>query len=135
MQELQHYQHIKTSEAPSDDATTEAKASYQLNLAAELMTKIIPDFEKLSLFNDTDVQSTFNLAMKKITNVATKYVKFTISDNNYSFTDLNIPSDIDWGNELVTFLNVGSEVLGMLADNNVSFTDKKTAIYKCLTKK
>lgn len=116
----------KTSEAPSDDATAEVKASYQLNLAAELMTKIIPDFEKLSLFNDTDVQSTFNLAMKKITNVATKYVKITISDNNYSFTDLNIPSDIDWGNELVTFLNVGSEVLGMLADNNVSFTDKNS---------
>lgn len=116
----------KTSEAPNDDATDEAKASYQLNLAAELMTKIIPDFEKLSLFNDTEVQSTFNLAMKKITNVATKYVKVTISENSYSFTDLNIPSDIDWGNELVTFLNVGSEVLGMLADNNVSFTDGKS---------
>lgn len=116
----------KTSEAPSADATNEAKASYQLNLAAELMTKIIPDFEKLSLFNDTAVQSTFNLAMKKITNVATKYVKVTISDNSYSLTDLNIPSDIDWGNELVTFLNVGSEVLGMLADNNVSFTDKNS---------
>ncbi len=116
----------KTNEAPSEDATDEAKASYQLNLAADLMSKIIPDFEKLSLFNDTKVQATFNVAMKKITNVATKYVKVTISDNSYSLTDLNIPNDVDWGNEIVTFLNVGSEVLGMLADNNVSFSDGKS---------
>ena len=116
----------KTIEGPGDDATNEAKASYQLSLAADLMNNILPDFQKLSLFNDKEVQSSFNLAMKKITNVATKYVKITINENNYTFIDLNIPNDIDWGNEIVSFLNVGSEVLEMIGDNNVNFTDKNS---------
>lgn len=95
----------------------------QMEMVGMMMEEIVPYLKQLSFFTTEDSKGEFNNLMYKVTSCAAKYVKFEIKGEESTLADYLAFDNIDWSDELVKFLNTGSDVLVMISRNNLDFND------------